>query len=172
MTAAISLGRLQRRCAVNPRIPDLRSIRSPILSHSLSSSSSSSSSLSSLSRPRLPLSRQFTRLLTTATTTSHPTQPTTPPPPPHLTPSQLRAASAIRAQQAVLDAKQFEENRARVLRNKNVGLGLVCVGFVVWCYWFSVWSVRKSADSLTGSDVVEIERELDEEERLKAGERK
>jgi len=32
--------------------------------------------------------------------------------------------------------------------------------------------VRKSADSLTGGDVGEIERELDEEERLKGVERK
>ena len=69
----------------------------------------------------------------------------------------------MRAQQAVKDAKEFEEKRARTLRNKNIALGLSCIAFVVWCYWFSVYSVRKSADSLTSGEVAEIERELDEE---------
>ena len=136
--------------------------------------------ISRLSHPILPLSSRHTRPLATAAapTTSHsippPPQPPTPttPPPPHLSPSQLRAASAARAQQAVLDAKEFEVKRAQTLRNKNVALALACIGFVVWCYWFSVYSVRKSADSLTGGEVEEINRELEEEEALLRAERK
>ena len=170
MTAAVSLGRLSTRCAATPAIRDSFSSRSHVLSRSLPSSFTSS-----LTHPPSVLSHTPTRLLATATASPASSHPDLPQPPlntQHLTPSQLRAASAARAQKAVADAKAFEERRERTLRYKNIALGLACIGFVVWCYWFSVYSVRKSADSLTGGDVEEIERELDEEERLKAAERK
>ena len=166
MAAALPICRSHSRSTAH-----LLSSRSLILSRPLLSSP--------LPHPTAALSSPYRLLATATTAASHPTAPQPhhppypiPPSSQQLSPSQLRAASAARAQQAVADAKAFEVRRARTLRNKNIALAVGLCVFVVWCYQFSVYSVRKSADSLTGSDVEEIERELDEEERGKVVETK
>lgn len=63
--------------------------------------------------------------------------------------------------------EEFEEaaEKARKLRLKNFALAAVLVAFVVWSYFNSLRSVRAAADSLTGTDVAEIEGQLEEEEK-------
>ena len=61
----------------------------------------------------------------------------------------------------------FQDKKARALRMKNFTLGGLMLAFVVWSYYNSIHSVRAAADSLTGVDVAEIEKELDEEAQTK-----
>ena len=118
----------------------------------------------------LHLPRRPSLIRSLATTTAPPPRPPRPSVFPSSTPSPLPPPSsqeiAQRAQQAVAEALALSEQKARTLRNKNVALGLLMVGFVVWSYFNSIRSVRTAADSLVGTDVAEIERELDSEEKL------
>ena len=88
--------------------------------------------------------------------------PTTPPPP-VLSPTER----AARARQAVRDAFDYTAREERNLQLRNFALAALCIGFVVWSYYFSQRQVKRSADSLMGEDVDEIERELEEEDRTK-----
>ena len=76
-----------------------------------------------------------------------------------------------RAQQAVRDAFAYSARKERNLQIRNFTLAGAMVVFVVWSYYFSQRQVKRSADSLMGPDVDEIEKELDEEERTKEASR-
>jgi hypothetical protein len=78
--------------------------------------------------------------------------------------SSSSSSSKYNPQQLLAEAIQRESATRNKIRRKNMLLGAGLVAFVGGIYFYSIFAVRHGNDTIHGSDMAEINKELDEEE--------